>query len=281
MPAVRRPLIVGLTALSFALQALPAQAAAPQYAGAEPTFADLADLADSAPMVIEARVTRMTQIGKDRAPDLKPGIGRFYIEAATVALLTGNSPIGESLRYLVDLPLDSRGKAMDLKNREVLLFARTVAGRPGEIQLVSPDAQVPWSPELDGKVRGLLRAMVAPDAPARVTGVRELLYVPGTLEGQGETQIFLKTNDGSAASITVRHQPGQPLAWGASFSELVADVTRPPERDTLEWYRLACFLPEYPPMGANISQGYDAKRQAQDDYRAVLSALGPCSRTRG
>ncbi|TYC85424.1 hypothetical protein FMM79_16385 [Novosphingobium sp. BW1] len=280
MPAVRRPFTTGLAALSFIFQAVPALAANPQSPGADVTFADLADLADSAPMVIEAQVTRMTRLGADRAAGLAPGIGRFYVEADTRALLVGKSPIGESLRYLVDMPLDSRGKGEDLKDRMVILFARAVPGRPGEVQLIEPDSQLLFTPALDAKLRGLLRETVAPDAPGEITGVRELLYVPGTLAGQGETQIFLNTRDGSAASITVRHEPGKPVAWGASFSELVADVTQPPAPETLEWYRLACALPQYPPQGANISQGYDAKRQAQDDYRAVLRQLGPCTRNR-
>ncbi|MCJ2181481.1 hypothetical protein MTR62_01975 [Novosphingobium sp. 1949] len=218
-------------------------------------------------------------MANERAPGVKPGFGRFYVEAQTLGLLAGSSGIGASLRYLVDLPLDARGKGPNLKKQDVMLFARAVPGRPGEVQLVSPDSQLLWTPALDSRLRDLLRQMVAPDAPAPITGVRELLYVPGNLAGQGETQIFLKTKDGSAASITVRHQPGQGDVWGASFSELVADVTRPPEPDTLEWYRLACFLPPYPPAQANVSADYEAKRQAQEDYRFVLAKLGPCERT--
>ncbi len=281
MPVTRRPLLAGLAVLSLAVQALPAQAQDAPSLRAEPTFADLADLADSAPLVIEAQVARVTRVADERAPDRTPGTGRFYIEAATRALLTGSVPIGESLRYLVDLPLDARGKPVDLKKQVVILFARSVPGRPGEIQLVTPRAQLLWTPELDTSLRGLLRELVAPGAPAHITGVRELLYVPGTLAGQGETQIFLKTADGSAASITVRHEPGQPVTWGASFSELVADVTRPPAPGTLEWYRLACSLPNLPPAGANVSEGYDAKLQAETDYRTVVGALGVCERNRG
>jgi len=243
------------------------------------TYADLVDLADSAPLVIHARVAKMLRVEDERAPGLKPGMARFYVQASTVALLAGRTGLGESLAYLVDLPLDARGKAPNLKKQDVLLFARPVAGRAGELQLVSPGAQARWSEALDVRIRGVLQALVSPDAPAKVTGVREMLYVPGTLAGQGETQIFLTTQDGSAASLTVRHQPGAPAAWGASFSELVADVNRPPRPETLEWYRLACFLPNVPPPGANVSEGFAARQQAEADYRMVLGELGVCRRS--
>lgn len=268
-----------LAALALALQAAPAVAQETPPGPPAPTYADVADLADSAGLVLHAQVRKMARVDDRRAAGLKPGMGRFYIQATTKALLTGKTPVGESISYLVDLPLDARGKAPKLKKQDVILFARPVPGRPGEIQLVSPAAQQLWSQQAEARLRGVLQALVAPDAPARVTGVRELLHVPGNLSGQGETQIFLTTDDGSAASITVRREPGAPPAWGVSFSELVADVGNPPQPDTLEWYRLACFLPHAVPASANVSETYAARRQAEADYRMVLEELGPCRRT--
>lgn len=283
MPFTAKPAALVLAGTMLAFQPLSAVAQANGAAGQGippgPTYADIADLSDSAGLVVHARIVRAVRVENARAPGLRPGYGRFYVEAQTKALLTGGAGLGASVRYLADLPLDPRGKAPKLKKQDVFLFARAVPGRPGELQLVTPTAQQPWSVEAEARLRTILKALIAPDAPARVTGVRELLHVPGTLAGQGETQIFLTTGDGSAASITVRHQPGAPPAWGASFSELVADVGRPPRPDTLEWYRLACFLPNVPPPGANISEGYAAKRQAEADYRMVLGELGVCERS--
>lgn len=285
MPLTAKPAALALALIILAFQ--PPCAAAQTAGGAQPplsgapTYADIADLSDSAGLVVHARITRMLRVEDERAPGLRPGYGRFYVEAQTKALLTGGAPLGESVRYLVDLPLDARGKPPKLKKQDVFLFARAVPRRPGELQLVTPTAQQVWSVDTEARLRTILRALVSPDAPARITGVRELLHVPGTLAGQGETQIFLTTADGSAASITVRHRPGSPPAWGVSFSELVADVANPPRPDTLEWYRLACFLPNVPPAGANISEGYAAKRQAEADYRMVLGELGVCARNLG
>jgi len=266
--------------LTFAPMTAGAQGlAAPAARAGEVTYADVADLADSAGLVVLAQVATMVHVEDARAPGLTAGHGRFYVEAKTKALLVGKAPLGESIRYLVDLPLDAKGKPPKLKKVDVFLFARAVPGRPGEIQLVKPTAQQSWTAAGEARLRSILQGLIAPGAPARITGVRELLFVPGNLAGQGETQIFLNTHDNSAASITVKHEPGQAPAWGVSFSELVADVGHPPLPDTIEWYRLACFLPKTPPAAANVSGSYAEQQQALADYRGVLGQLGVCART--
>ncbi|WP_454796365.1 hypothetical protein [Novosphingobium lindaniclasticum] len=278
-------LVANLGGVALAVQAVPAlaqlTASAPAMDASGPTFADIADLSESAGLVVKAQVRKMVRVEDERAPGRAPGMGRFYVTAQTRALIAGKAPIGESFVYLVDLPLDSRGKAPNLKKQDVLLFARAVPGRPGELQLVTPTAQQVWTDQAEARVRGILKTLLSPDAPVHITGVRELLYVPGNLAGQGETQIFLNTREGAAASITVHHEPGSPPAWGVSFSELVADIGNPPQPETIEWYRLACFLPNNPPPRANVSEGIEERRQADADYRTVLGELGPCRRTLG
>ena len=270
-----------LTMATVAL-AVPTNAAtadAPDAPLAGPTYADLADLADSAKLVVVARVRKVIAIDPARTRAASPGAARFHVTARTQSLIAGASPIGEDLRYLVDLPLDGRGKPPRLAKSEVLLFARTVPGRPGELQLVTPRAQIARTPAADAAVRAILGELAAPGAPPRITSVREAIHVPGALRGEGETQIFLGTADGSAASITVSHRPGHPPAWGVSFSELVGQAGRAPARDTLAWYRLACFLPDALPRGANLSDTPASRAQAEADYRMVLGELGTCPRT--
>lgn len=255
-----------------------AQVPAPP-ASAEVTYADVAGFADSAPLVVRARVRKLARVEDVRVRGLRPGLGRFYVQAETRALIAGRTPIGQSFAYLVDVPLDARGKPALRKKDEVILFARPVPGRPAELQLVRPDAQIFGGEAAEAQVRSVVTALLTPGAPARVTGVRELIHVSGALAGEGETQIFLDTADSSAASITVRRAPGRAPEWGVSFSELVAQVGQPPRPETLEWYRLACSLPSAPPVGTNLSEGVDAQRLAEADYRFVVEALGPCRRT--
>ncbi|WP_313442269.1 hypothetical protein [Novosphingobium sp.] len=281
-------LVANLAGVALAMHAVPvlAQGAAGGVTGGNvtgqedgPTFADIADLSESAGLVVKAQIRKMARVEDERAPGLAPGMARFYVNAQTLALIAGKAPIGESFAYLVDLPLDAKGKAPKLKKQDVLLFARAVPGRPGELQLVTPTAQQLWSEQAEARVRGILKTLLSGDAPVKITGVRELMYVPGNLAGQGETQIFLNTKDGSAASITVRHEPGAPPAWGVSFSELVADIGNPPRPETVAWYRLACFLPNNPPPGTNVAEGVEQRRQAASDYRMVIGELGECRRT--
>lgn len=271
-------------AAGLALAALAATGpgrAAPPPPAAQPvvTYADLADLADSAPLVLRAQLRKLVPLEPQRAAGVRPGWGRFYAEARTGALLAGNATVGEALRYLVDLPLDARGKPAKLNKQQVLLFAAPVAGRPGELRLMAPDAQVLWDALSEARLRAILTELVAPDSAARITGVREAIHVGGTLAGEGETQLFLATGDGSAASIAVTRRPGAAPVWGVSFSEVLEAGSQPP-RASLRWYRLACFLPPALPGGVNLSESPAEKLQANADYRLVIQALGPCPRLR-
>lgn len=266
-------------ALAALLSAAALSAQSPAPAPAAPTFADLADLADAAGVVARVKVKDQAALGPERAGNVAPGHARLYIEAETVALLAGDVPLGQSLRYLVDVPLDARGKAPKLKKRELLVFARAVPGRPGELQLVGPTSQLPWSPDVEARLRPVLGELLAPDAPPRVNGVRDALSVEGNLVGESETQIFLSTASGDPVSLTVVRRPGMAPTWGVSWSEIVDQAARPPQRNTLQWYRLACFLPAQLPASANLSHDTEARSRTAADYRYVLDQLGPCPRS--
>lgn len=243
------------------------------------SYADLATLADGTPLVIRAEIRAVAPVEAARAPGLKPGRVRLYVEARTQALIAGNAALGEALRYLVDVPLGANGKPPKLNKQVVLLFARSVPDRPGELQLVDPQAQLAWSPALEARIKALLGELYAADAPRRITGVREAIHVTGALAGEGETQLFLSTADAQPAAISVTRRPGVAPVWRVSFSELVGAAAAPP-RDSLVWYRLACSLPAQLPESAHVSGDPEDRIAAASDYRFVLDQLGPCTRTR-
>ena len=85
-----------------------------------PSYADLADLADGAPLVIRAQPRKIVAVEPVRAPGVRAGWGRFYIEAKTEALIAGTAPLGGALAYLVDLPLDAKGKPPEIKRRRCM-----------------------------------------------------------------------------------------------------------------------------------------------------------------
>ncbi len=242
--------------------------------------ADLVDLIDYADLVVRAKVRKQSDVAPERAPGLQPGYARYYIEADTQNLIAGSNPLGERVRYLVDLPLDAKGRKVKLRKQEVLLFARPVQGRPGELLLVAPDAQLPWSEDLEQRIRLILKQLVAPGAAPRIVGVRDALSVAGTLAGESETQIFLATANDDPAAISVVRRPGMAPVWGVSFSEIVDQAVRVPEPGSLAFYRLACALPPSLPSEANLARDPADRARASDDYRFVVSQLGPCQRMR-
>lgn len=243
------------------------------------SYADLVDLADRTPIVVRAQIRKAVAVEPERARNVRGGYIRAYVEAKTEAVIGGNTPLGEQLLYLVDVKADAKGKLPKLKKASVILFARPVAGRPAELQLVAPDAQLPWDAATESRVKAVLGELYAPGAAPRITGVREALHVGGTLAGEGETQLFLSSASGEPAAITVSRAGGA-ASMNASFSELVGAGQGLPARNTLAWYRLACFLPPALPAGANIADAAEDRSAAARDYRAVIEALGPCGRTR-
>lgn len=273
-------LLVALVAIVAAPPAFAESSAKPIPARPSLTYADMVDLAEASPLVLKAKVTKVAEVEPKRAGNVKPGWARIYVEAVTENLLAGPAAVGEAQHYLADVRRDAKGKVPKLKKMEVLLFASHVEGQPGALQLIAPDAQVLFDPLTEAQLRAILSALYRPDAPRRITGVREAIHVPGNLAGEGETQIFLTTADDEPAAITVIRQKGLPLNWSMSFSEIVESTGRPPAWNTLPWYRLACFLPPALPAGVNVSATPEDRALAESDYARVMADLGACNHNR-
>lgn len=245
------------------------------------SYADLADLADSAPVVIDAQIREAIRIKDPTAANVPAGMWRFYIKADVLALIRGTEGSPSRIDYIVDVPLNARGKPPKLKKSRVLLLARPVVGKPESLQLIAPDAQLAWSESLDTRIRGVLAELVARDSPPRIAGIGNAFHTPGAIPGEGETQIFLNTEHGDPVSLLVLRRPGQEPRWAVALGEIVDEAARPPRRESLLWYRLACTLPARIPDHSLESADPAAADIARADYQIVREGLGRCDRTRG
>lgn len=271
-----------LLLLAAGLAANPLQRADSQPVSPAPayTYADYADLALRAPIVAIGTVREAIRLKDEQAVGVRPGHARFYVEADVTTLIRGASGLSSRVAYLVDAPLTAKGKAPKLKKQRVILLAQPVAGRPGEIRLVARDAQLPWTAPAEATLRAIVKEAVQPDAPPRITGIGNAFHVPGTLPGEGETQIFLTTPDGRPVSLNVIRRPGEEPKWAVALSEIVDEAAAPPERNSLLWYRLACALPERLPDEALENANPEFNEFARRDYQLIQQALGDCARVR-
>ena len=243
-------------------------------------YANLADLSADAPIIVYATVKEAIKVDPKRALNAPPGTQRYYIIASTQALIRGQGGVGETIRYIIDLPLDARGRAPKIKKKPFIIFARRSAIGGDNVQLVARDAQIAWTPAREQRVRSLVRELVARDAPPAISRIASAFHVPGTIIGEGETQIFMETETGSPISITILKRAGQQKFWAVSLGEIVDESARAPVRNSLLWYRLACFLPRQLPADALATDDMANARQARSDYQMVLRDLGNCPRSR-
>jgi hypothetical protein len=245
------------------------------------TYADLADLALAAPVAAHVRLKRAAPLKGAQAGSVPTGRTRFYVEADVVSLIRGVQGIPQQVTYLADAPNLANGKpARFAKKSEYIILAAAVPGRPGELRLAAPDAQLPFTADRANVVRAILREATAADAPPSIAGIGKAFHVPGTLPGESETQIFLQTADGRPVSLSVLRRPGQTPRWAVALSEMVDDAAAPPQPNSLLWYRLACTLPRTLPASSYADAEGNAPAAIRADYGLVIERLGRCARTR-
>lgn len=243
-------------------------------------YADMADLSVDAPVIVHATVKRAVRIKDERALSAPPGTQRYYVEAETNALIRGDQGIAGTIRYVIDLPLDGRGRAPKIKKRPFIIFARPNGRSNGQLQLVAKDAQIAWTPARDSLVRSIVREIVGRNAAPGIERIGSAFHVPGTIIGEGETQIFMETDSNVPISISVLSREGQQKFWAVSLGEIVDEAAKAPVRNSLLWYRLACFLPNDLPYSSLDGQSPANAEQARRDYKLVLRDLGSCPRSR-
>ena len=269
-------------AAAFVVSAQPLAAQGQSAAAAEPSYADLADLALAAPVVAHVRVRDADVLSEREAPTVPEGYRRFLVEAEVAALIRATGGLPARVSYLVDLPNDARGRAARLRDgTDLLVLASTVPGRPGELRLIAPDAQLPYSAAVGDTLRAMLSEAASAEPPPRITGIGRAFHVPGSLPGESETQIFLQTEGDRPISLTVLRRPGERPRWAVALGEMVDNSAAPPEPETLLWYRLACTLPAALPRASLSDATPEEARAIAADYRLIVEGLGRCLRTRG
>lgn len=271
-----------LMGLSGVVIAQPATSLPPAFAIEAETasYADIADLVVISPLIIDVTVRNASKVAPEQAIGVPVSLQRMLIEADVMALIRGEGGIASRVRFVLDVPKDAKGKVPKLKKQRLFLFGSPVAGRTGEIRLSRPNALAYFSSANDALVRRITQEAVLIDAPQRITSVASAFHSAGTVLGEGETQIFLKTEKDQPVSLTVLSRPNQQKQWAVSTAEVIDSSATAPERFTLLWYRLACGLPRSLPTDRiEAARDEDAAR-AQADYKFVIDALGPCGRKR-
>lgn len=266
----------GMTAAQAIPLALPSIAV--QADGA--SYADIADLVVISPLIVDATIRNLQKVAPEQAVGVPANLQRVLVEADVTALIRGQGGVMPRVRFVLDLPKDAKGKIPKLKKKRLFLLGNRVAGRPGEIRLSRPNALIEWSTANDALVRSVTQEAVLVDAPQRITGITSAFYSAGTILGEGETQVFLKTESDQPLSLSILSRPGQAKRWAVSTAEVIDDSATPPAKHSLLWYRLACGLPRDLSSDLVEAAESDNAARAQADYKFVIDALGPCGRKR-
>ena len=244
------------------------------------SYADIADLVVISPLIADATIRNVQKLPTEQSIGVPASLERVLVEADVRALIRGEGGIMPRVRFLLDIPKNAKGKIPKLQKQRLYLFGRQVTGRPSEVQLTRPNALASFSTANDALVRGIVKEAVQVNAPPRIAGVSSAFHSAGTVLGEGETQIFLKTDNDQPLSLTILSRPGQQKQWAVSTAEVIDASATAPQRFSLLWYRLACGLPGALPADRVESATTADTARAQADYRFAIESLGPCGRKR-
>ena len=268
--------------LQTALPAVGQTPLPPQFAvpGTGAAYADIADLVVLSPLILDAQIRKVTKLPETQTVGVPATVQRVLVEADVTALIRGTDGFAARARFLLDAPKDAKGKIPKLQKRRYFLLGSKTAGLPGTMKFARPDALVEWSVENDATLRAITKEAVQLGAPQAVSGITSAFHTAGTVIGESETQIFLRTSGGDPISISVLSRPGQAKRWAVSTGDVIDESAVAPARNTLLWYRLACALPRTLDARLVESAEPQAVAAAQADYRFVMESLGACGRTR-
>lgn len=174
-------------------------------------FTELARLTLAAPTILVGKVHAVVRVGRRDAPGLAEGSRRYLVRADVVRAILAPGAVPSRVEYLWDAA-SPRRPAID--DAAVLLFLRPTPGFADRFQLVAEDGQVADTPSAETTVHRLAAEARDPTlAGRRVTGVTKAFTVPGSVPGEAETQIFLRTTGSEPISLVVVSRPGEPKRY--------------------------------------------------------------------
>jgi len=244
------------------------------------SYSKIYDLVVISPLIVDTSIRKVQKLSAEQSAGVPASLERVLVEADVMALIRGEGGITPRVRFLLDVPKNAKGKTPKLQKQRMYLFGRQVIGRPGEVQLARPNALALFSTTNDALIRAITREAVQVNAPKRIASVNSAFHSTGTVLGEGETQIFLKTDNDQPLSLTILSRPGQQKTWAVSTAEVIDASATAPQRFTLLWYRLACGLPRSLPSDRVEGASNADTARAQADYKFVIESLGPCGRKR-
>jgi hypothetical protein len=261
---------------STILMAIPVNPATAQVSAAQPIAgrADFANLALGATTVARAQIVKAKEVKRERAPGLAPGFRRFLVRAQVQTVLAAPAGVPGEISYLVDIPENSRGRVPKIEGQIVLLFLGPEQA-PGEFVLAHKYGQQAWSAGREQIVSGFLGERAAAGGAPRAESITSAFHVPGSIPGESETQIFVRTQNGRPLSLVVLRRPGIEPHVVLSTGDIIDPNAPSPDASSLSSVILACSLPAELP--ADIAGGNNGQALTED-YRAALDALGQCDR---
>ena len=90
-------------------------------------------------MVLVGTIADTIRLKGEQAAGVPVGKARLYVTADVNTLIRGANGISSQVNYLVDVPLDARGRPPKLKKSRVILLAASAQGN--DLRLVAPDAR--------------------------------------------------------------------------------------------------------------------------------------------
>lgn len=286
MLTIYKPLLSKYLLLYLALFILPSTAFAQQNKIANngsngqnsASYDDIMGVTLESELVVDIIAKKIKNLPASQSVGVRPDRKRILITGEVQSLIRGKNGLNSQVRFLFDAPIDSRGKIPKLKKMRFIAFGRHVTGRSDFIRLTRTASMVRYSDRVNTMVRGSIREAIAANAPQKITSISSAFHSPGTIIGEGETQIFLDTEFGQPMAISVTSRRGQNRRWSVSTSEVIDINATEPRRSSLLGFRLACSLPRSLNPSIIESNNREDREKALSDYKLIIDSIGPCQR---